>query len=50
MMKISRRVLCLSLILSVLIMPFFPTSVKAETLRDYENLLKKYEREQAKIN
>ncbi len=49
MMKISRRVLCLSLILSVLIMPFFPTSVKAETLRDYENLLKKYEREQANI-
>lgn len=50
MMKLGKKILCTICIILVLTLSLMPTNVKAETLRDYENLLKKYEKEQASIN
>lgn len=49
-MKLGKKILCTICIILVLTLSLMPTNVKAETLRDYENLLKKYEKEQASIN
>lgn len=50
MIKGYIKKISLLLMVSVLTLSIIPTSVKAETLKDYENLLKKYQKEQANID
>lgn len=50
MRKLKKKILCLICISLVLTLSVVPTTVKAETLKDYENLLKKYQKEQANID